>query len=115
MDERWLRQPHAREPKSQPKFSQKLASREKEMIEEALRESGGRVSGPSGAAAKLGLPGSTLRLKIRSLKIDKNRFKSIQPLARSHLNYLFLFLILKAKLLAGDFVIFGKSKIAENS
>ncbi len=80
VDERWLsRQPHAREPKSQPKFSQKLASREKEMIEEALRESGGRVSGPSGAAAKLGLPGSTLDSKIRSLKIDKNRFKSIQP------------------------------------
>ena len=49
------------------------------MIEEALRESGGRVSGPSGAAAKLGLPGSTLDSKIRSLKIDKNRFKSIQP------------------------------------
>ena len=46
------------------------------MIEAALRESGGRVSGPSGAAVKLGIPGSTLDSKIRSLKIDKNRFKS---------------------------------------
>jgi hypothetical protein len=40
-----------------------------------LRESGGRVSGPLGAAAKLGIPGSTLESKIRSLKINKNRFK----------------------------------------
>jgi formate hydrogenlyase transcriptional activator len=49
------------------------------MIESALRESGGRVSGPSGAAIKLGIPGSTLDSKIRSLKIDKNRFKSPYP------------------------------------
>jgi hypothetical protein len=49
------------------------------MIEAALRESGGRVSGPSGAAIKLGIPGSTLDSKIRSLKIDKNRFKSTYP------------------------------------
>ena len=49
------------------------------MIEAALRESGGRVSGPSGAAAKLGIPGSTLDSKIRSLKIDKNRFKTTDP------------------------------------
>jgi formate hydrogenlyase transcriptional activator len=77
VDESWLsRQPLAREPKSQPKLSQKLASKETEIIEAALRESGGRVSGPSGAAAKLGIPGSTLDSKIRSLKIDKNRFNS---------------------------------------
>jgi hypothetical protein len=37
------------------------------------------VSGPSGAAAKLGIPGSTLDTKIRSLKIDKNRFKTTDP------------------------------------
>ena len=49
------------------------------MIEAALRECGGRVSGPSGAAAKLGIPGSTLESKIKSLKIDKNRFKSSYP------------------------------------
>ena len=46
------------------------------MIEAALRESGGRVFGPSGAAAKLGMPRSTLESKIRSLKINKNRFKT---------------------------------------
>jgi formate hydrogenlyase transcriptional activator len=46
------------------------------MIEDALRKSRGRVSGPTGAAVKLGVRGSTLDSKIRSLKIDKNRFKS---------------------------------------
>jgi formate hydrogenlyase transcriptional activator len=41
-----------------------------------LTECHGQVSGPSGAAAKLGIPGSTLESKIKALKIDKNRFKS---------------------------------------
>jgi DNA-binding NtrC family response regulator len=45
------------------------------MIETALNESSGRVSGPTGAAAKLGIPPSTLESKIRSLKISKQRFK----------------------------------------
>jgi len=77
VDESWLvRQPLAEEPSSRPELSRKLAAQEKEMIEAALRESGGRVSGPSGAAAKLGIPGSTLDTKIRSLKINKNCFKT---------------------------------------
>ena len=46
------------------------------MIEAALAESGGRVSGPLGAAAKLGIPASTLESKIKSLKINKHLFKS---------------------------------------
>ena len=47
------------------------------MIEEAvLKETRGRVFGPTGAAAKLGVPRSTLESKIKSLKIDKNRFKA---------------------------------------
>jgi transcriptional regulator with GAF, ATPase, and Fis domain len=80
VDESWLvRQPLADESSSQPELSRKLAAQEKELIETALRESGGRVSGPSGAAAKLGIPGSTLDTKIRSLKIDKNRFKTSDP------------------------------------
>jgi formate hydrogenlyase transcriptional activator len=85
VDESWLsRQPLASEPKGRPEegrpeISRRLASREKEMIEAALRESGGRVSGPSGAAVRLGIPGSTLDSKIRSLRIDKNRFKSTYP------------------------------------
>jgi DNA-binding NtrC family response regulator len=49
------------------------------VIEAALRECGGRVSGPSGAAAKLGIHRSTLESKIISLKIDKYRFKSARP------------------------------------
>jgi PAS domain S-box-containing protein len=70
VDESWLsRQPPVSE------FAEKLAVQEKEMIESALRKSGGRVSGPSGAAARLGMPRSTLESKIRSLKINKNRFR----------------------------------------
>jgi formate hydrogenlyase transcriptional activator len=77
VDKTWLaQQPVASEAKSQSSYSQKLASQEKEMIESALRESEGRVFGPSGAAAKLGISRSTLESKIRSLRINKNRFKS---------------------------------------
>jgi formate hydrogenlyase transcriptional activator len=80
VDESWLsRQPLPNEPKSQPELTRELASQEKEIIVAALRESRGRVSGSSGAAAKLGIPGSTLDSKIRSLGIDKNRFKTGNP------------------------------------
>jgi formate hydrogenlyase transcriptional activator len=80
IDESWLSwQPLASEPKSRTELTRKLASQEKEMIEAALCESGGQVSGASGAAAKLGIPGSTLESKIKSLKINKNRFKAIDP------------------------------------
>lgn len=75
IDESWLSRNPA-EPKREPEISQKLAAQEKEMIEAALKESGGRVFGPLGAAAKLGMPRSTLESRIRSLRIDKNRFKS---------------------------------------
>ena len=77
VDESWLsRQPVVSESKSQLELSQKLAAQEKQIIEEALRESGGRVSGPSGAAAKLGIHRSTLESKIATFKIDKYRFKT---------------------------------------
>jgi transcriptional regulator with GAF, ATPase, and Fis domain len=77
VDESWLsRPPLESETKNQRDLSQKLATQEREIIEAALRESGGRVSGRSGAAAKLGIPGPTLESKIRSLKIDKYRFKT---------------------------------------
>ena len=80
VDESWLsRQPTATGPKDALDLSEKLAAQEKESIEAALRESGGRVFGPSGAAAKLGVPRSTLESKIRSLKINKNRFKTADP------------------------------------
>ncbi len=60
----------------QPLF-QKLATEEREMIEAALAESNGRVSGPRGAAAKLGIPQSTLDSKIKALKINKQRFRGV--------------------------------------
>jgi PAS domain S-box-containing protein len=77
VDESWLSQ-KAPESKaeSQLYLSEKVAAQEREMIEAALRECQGRVFGPSGAAAKLGIARSTLESKIRSLKIDKNRFRS---------------------------------------
>ena len=81
MDETWLpQQPVANEFNSQSDFSQKLAAQEKEMIESALRESEGRVFGPSGAAAMLGMPRSTAESKIRSLKINKNRFRTLSEI-----------------------------------
>src|SRR5262249_25673096 len=77
VDESWLsRQPQPDESRSPMELSRRLASQEREIIESALKESGGRVSGPSGAAAKLGMPASTLESKIKSLKINKNRFKA---------------------------------------
>ena len=54
----------------------------REMIEAALAETGGRVSGPSGAAALLGVPRQTLESKITSLGIDKHRFKSVRARSR---------------------------------
>jgi formate hydrogenlyase transcriptional activator len=80
VDESWLsREPIASGPTSQLELSQKLAAHEKEMIEAVLSESRGRVFGPSGAAARLGMPRSTLESKIRSLKINKNRFRTTDP------------------------------------
>jgi DNA-binding NtrC family response regulator len=46
-----------------------------EIIEKALAETRGRISGPSGAAAKLGIPPSTLSERIKALKINKDQFK----------------------------------------
>jgi transcriptional regulator with PAS, ATPase and Fis domain len=52
------------------------ASEEKKTIEAVLADTAGRVSGPDGAAAKLGIPASTLDSKIRALRINKHRFKA---------------------------------------
>jgi formate hydrogenlyase transcriptional activator len=78
IDESWLsRRPHVTNSIGQPELLQKLAAQEKKMIEAALKECGGRVFGPLGAAAKLGMPRLTLESRIRSLKIDKGRFKPV--------------------------------------
>ena len=53
-----------------------LQNQEKEMIEAALAESKGKVAGPEGAAARLGIPRSTLDSKIKQLGIKKHRFIS---------------------------------------
>src|SRR5262245_26307669 len=56
-------------------LADELAARERKLIEMALTESKGRVSGPTGAAAKLGIPGSTLESKLRAFGINKHHFK----------------------------------------
>src|SRR5579862_3696017 len=76
VDESWLSQrPLDTRSGDKPFLLEKVAATEKEIIEEALRESQGRIFGPSGAAARLGIARSTLESKIRSLNINKNRFK----------------------------------------
>ena len=77
VDESWLSQRPLDVASGDNVFlSEKVAATEKEIIEEALRECRGRIFGPSGAAAKLGIARSTLESKIRSLDIHKNRFKT---------------------------------------
>lgn len=70
VDESWL----CLQPKSGRVLAHEMITQEKESIESALTECKGRVSGPSGAAVKLGMPPSTLDSRIRALKIDKRRF-----------------------------------------
>jgi len=70
VDESWLKRATTDTPGSHDGPST-LADREAEMIEAALAESHGRISGPSGAAAKLGIPRQTLESKIKRLGIDK--------------------------------------------
>jgi transcriptional regulator with GAF, ATPase, and Fis domain len=77
IDESWLStQAGAVEPATGT-LSKLTPDREKKIIEAALAQTGGRVSGPSGAARKLGIPSTTLESRIRSLKINKHRFKSL--------------------------------------
>lgn len=77
VDESWLsrsldQSDHARRP-----ALRMSASQEKKTIEAALADTRGRVSGPAGAAAKLGVPSSTLDSKIKALRINKHRFMDI--------------------------------------
>jgi formate hydrogenlyase transcriptional activator len=70
VDQSWL----THETKLSQPLQKEMNSTEKQIIELALAECKGRVSGPSGAAMKLALPPSTLESKIRALKIDKRQF-----------------------------------------
>ena len=76
VDARWFAGLSTQSPASKQPLGDALVTREKAMIEAALAESKGRVSGASGAAAKLGIPRSTLESKIRSLGLNKHRFKT---------------------------------------
>jgi formate hydrogenlyase transcriptional activator len=76
VDESWL-STESRTAESPTGALSKLSpEQEKEIIEAALAQTRGRVSGPSGAARKLGIPSTTLESRIRSLKINKHRFRS---------------------------------------
>jgi DNA-binding NtrC family response regulator len=76
VDASWLsRQPEESTQIDRP-LSRMPPSQEKKTIEAALADAGGRISGPTGAAAKLGIPPSTLDSKIKAYKINKYRFKT---------------------------------------
>jgi len=76
VDESWFaaQPPASNGPKTS--LNKRILDHEREMIEAALAEANGRVSGSSGAAAKLGIPASTLESKIKSLGITKAKFKT---------------------------------------
>jgi len=75
IDESWLTNKRSKTTNGNARPVTTLATGEKELIEAALKESEGRISGPRGAAAKLGIPRQTLEWKIRTLEIDKLRFR----------------------------------------
>src|ERR1700731_3244716 len=75
VDETWLKRQAPQFAGPTAALNKALHRQEKEMIEAALAESAGRVSGPGGAAGKLGIPRATLDAKIRRLGINKHRFK----------------------------------------
>ena len=76
IDETWLNQKPARRSDGAGPLARPNSGEEAELIRSALASSRGRVSGPDGAAAKLGVPRSTLESKIRALRIDKHRFRT---------------------------------------
>jgi formate hydrogenlyase transcriptional activator len=77
VDPSWLSKESQQASSGTQTLGTKSAAQEKETIEAALTNTGGRVSGPLGAAAALGIPASTLESKIRTLGINKFRFKNL--------------------------------------
>jgi formate hydrogenlyase transcriptional activator len=71
IDESWLKACPAQPSKGTGRPVTTLAQGEKAMIEAALAETHGRISGPQGAAARLGIPRQTLESKIKALRIKK--------------------------------------------
>jgi PAS domain S-box-containing protein len=76
VDESWLQSETPRASRPAGGLARLAVDQERELIESALAETQGRIAGPSGAAAKLGIPRSTLETKIRKLGIKKHRFHS---------------------------------------
>jgi formate hydrogenlyase transcriptional activator len=76
IEKEWLDSGEAAPSSESIGLSSLLMSRERELIEAALEESMGRVAGPNGAAGLLGIPRTTLESRIKSLQIDKFRYKS---------------------------------------
>jgi DNA-binding NtrC family response regulator len=78
IEKAWLESPEPVRQELLGPLPDTLQNQEKEIIESALAESRGKVAGPQGAAAKLGIPRSTLDSKIKQLKIKKHKFISEQ-------------------------------------
>lgn len=76
VDETWLRHESPKPSVVTRGLGRLDENQEREIIESALMETRGRVWGPGGASEKLGIPRSTLESRIRSLRIDKKRFRS---------------------------------------
>ena len=76
IDKTWLKHEELELPQAYTPLNGALLQQERDIIESALARSHGRVAGPAGAAAKLGVPTRTLDSKIKRLGIDKYRFKS---------------------------------------
>jgi PAS domain S-box-containing protein len=76
INDRWLASLPTQPQGSSRSLANKTNAEQRAIVETALREAAGKVSGPSGAAAKLGIPASTLESKIRVMRINKHRFKS---------------------------------------
>jgi PAS domain S-box-containing protein len=74
IEDSWLSIDDSLQPKASSSLEQTLQDQEKEMIEAALAETRGKVAGASGAAARLGIPPSTLESKIKQLRIVKRKF-----------------------------------------
>jgi DNA-binding NtrC family response regulator len=75
VDEAWLSSQDELRLESSGPLTQNVQNYEKGLIEAALAESKGKVAGPNGAAAKLGIPPSTLHLKIKQLNIAKHTIR----------------------------------------
>lgn len=72
MDESWL----SREAPIRRSLAVEIVVQEKQMIEAALAKCKGRISGPTGAAEKLGMAPTTLNSEIKALRTNKHQYKA---------------------------------------